>query len=79
MRDGYSGTNNVVNYTTSHDEKYPLTELGEDLVRRYGVLARKFDNLARREFKAVATGSARQGEKTERVPRRPVSKSSKDS
>lgn len=55
-----------------------LTELGEDLVRRYGVLSRKFENLARREFKTVATGSARQGEKTERVPRRPVSKSSKD-
>ena len=55
-----------------------LTELGEDLVRRYGVLSRKFENLARREFKSVATGSARQGEKTERVPRRAVSKSSKD-
>ncbi len=25
-----------------------LTELGEDLVRRYGVLSRKFENLARR-------------------------------
>jgi molybdate transport system regulatory protein len=55
-----------------------LTELGEDLVRRYGVLSRKFDNLARREFKAVATGSARQTERAERVPRRAVSKSSKD-
>ncbi len=53
-----------------------LTELGEDLVRRYGVLSRKFDNLARREFKTVATGAARQNEKAARIPRRPVSRSS---
>ena len=53
-----------------------LTELGEDLVRRYGLLSRKFDNLARREFKTVATGAARQNEKAARVPRRPVSRSS---
>jgi molybdate transport system regulatory protein len=55
-----------------------LTELGEDLVRRYGVLSRKFDNLARREFKTVATGAARQNDKPARIPRKPVSKSSKD-
>ena len=35
----------------------------------YGVLARKFDNLARREFKTVATGAARQNEQAARVPR----------
>ncbi len=55
-----------------------LTELGEDLVRRYGVLSRKFDNLARREFKTVAAGAARQNDKPARIPRKPVSKSSKD-
>jgi molybdate transport system regulatory protein len=55
-----------------------LTELGEDLLRRYGVLSRKFDNLARREFKAVANGAARQQEQAARIPRRPVSKSSKE-
>jgi hypothetical protein len=42
------------------------------------VLSRKFDNLARREFKTVATGAARQNDKPARIPRKPVSKSSKD-
>jgi hypothetical protein len=39
-------------------------------------LSRKFDNLARREFKTVATGAARQNEKAARIPRKPVSRSS---
>ncbi len=53
-----------------------LTELGEDLVRRYALLSRKFDNLARREFKAVANGAARQNDKPARIPRKPVSRAS---
>jgi molybdate transport system regulatory protein len=38
-----------------------LTRLGEDLVRRYGLLARRFEKLARKEFDAVARGPARHG------------------
>jgi molybdate transport system regulatory protein len=53
-----------------------LTELGEELVRRYGVLARKFETIAQREFKTLAAGAARQNEKPARVPRRPISRSS---
>ena len=53
-----------------------LTELGEELVRRYGVLARKFDSLAQKELKTLAAGAARQNDKPARVPRRPVSRSS---
>ena len=37
-----------------------LTTLGTDLVRRYAALARRFDQLARKEFDSVASGPARQ-------------------
>lgn len=41
-REGYTGTSNVVNFTTSHDEDYTLTELGT---------AGIFDEAARRRAK----------------------------
>ena len=37
-----------------------LTTLGEELIRRYGALARQFERLARKEFESVAAGPARQ-------------------
>jgi molybdate transport system regulatory protein len=52
-----------------------LTTLGTDLVRRYGALSRRFDQLARKEFDSVASGPARQSAAAGKVPRRRLAKS----
>jgi molybdate transport system regulatory protein len=48
-----------------------LTPLGEDLVRRYNSLAKRFDQIAQREFESVA-GPARQMPTVTVVPRKKV-------
>lgn len=52
-----------------------LTALGTDLVRRYGALAKRFDQLARKEFESVAEGSVRQTAPPAKVQRRRIARS----
>jgi molybdate transport system regulatory protein len=49
-----------------------LTPLGEELVRRYNSLAKRFDQIAQREFESVAAGPARQVPTVAVVPRKKV-------
>jgi molybdate transport system regulatory protein len=49
-----------------------LTPLGEELVRRYNSLAKRFDAMAQREFESVAAGPARQVATVSVVPRKKV-------
>jgi molybdate transport system regulatory protein len=51
-----------------------LTPLGEELVRRYTALAKRFDAIARREFESVAEGPARQVATATVVPRKRVAR-----
>ncbi len=51
-----------------------LTALGTDLVRRYGALAKRFDQLARKEFDSVAEGSARQTPPPAKLQRRRITR-----
>ena len=52
-----------------------LTALGTDLVRRYATLARKFDQLAQKEFESVAAGPVRQSAPAAKVQRRRLARS----
>jgi len=56
-----------------------LTSLGEDLIRRYGHLSRKFEQLARREFEDVASAAAKQASGGSSVPRRRIARGSRTS
>lgn len=52
-----------------------LTTLGEDLIRRYGMLSKRFEQIAQKEFESVATGAARQTAQGAKTPRKRLARS----
>jgi len=51
-----------------------LTALGEDLIRRYGILSKRFERLADKAFGPVAVGAARQAARPPSAPRRSLAR-----
>jgi molybdate transport system regulatory protein len=56
-----------------------LTSLGENLVRRYGALSRRFEQIARKEFESVATGAARHARTGAKLPRKRLARGARSS